>query len=102
MSKHDEGNWDDLVAWEPRILSLRRHAATADASSPTFCANRAWSGRSGMRRQLYDLVGWSRTTALSDLWAERWLHTSEAWDLAYHGVYDALPGCRRCGCIWND
>jgi hypothetical protein len=86
-----------LARREPRLRDLLAEARAHHQNlGPVFCANAVWYGytgfQPGLKERLSCLVGWA---------AERGgdLRTSEAYDVAYHTIYQALPDCRgRCLC----
>lgn len=91
--------WAQLVALEPRLQALLDEAKSVDGSDEHFCANRVWYGnarnRNGIKERLCRLVGWDvRRHGGSAL-----LSSEAAYDVAYETIYDALPGCRECGCF---
>ena len=89
-----DSEWDDLVRREPGLAALLREAQSISPRHPDFCTNAVWYGYAGwpgLKRRLRFLVGWE---AMSD---DPVLHTCRAWDIAYQQIYDALPGCDRCG-----
>lgn len=92
--------WGRLVRLEPRLAAVLVDAEAVDpGDDKRFCANRVWYGRQaegGLRGRLYRLVGWGRRGQPGVSPA---LATSEAYDVAYRRVYDALPACRECGCL---
>lgn len=94
--RHDRIAFHEICAIDPRVALLYRKAqAVKDPGvTPWFCANAVWDGyggRPGFKHRLSELVGFD---------AEREaLATSEAYDVAYQTIYDALPPCRGgCGC----
>jgi hypothetical protein len=96
--------FNDLVTLEPRLAELLTEAR-AFKPRPKFCANAVWYGyfgSSGLKDKLLGLVGWGRETPLdgaTDAPREETLKSSEAYDVAYHTLYEALPDCRaRCAC----
>lgn len=84
--------WKQLVAAEPRLALLLEEAKAVDGSGKHFCANRVWHERDGLKWRMSDLVGWDRK-------GDPLLGTSEAYDVAYRKIYDALPDCRDCWCL---
>lgn len=99
MNAGTKEKWDDLVRREPRLADLLNEArAVTSRGDPHFCANAVWfgypgSGYPGLKPRLVELVGWEAESG------DPVLHTEVAYDVAYHTVYDALPTCRRCGCL---
>jgi hypothetical protein len=89
--------WASLVAAEPRLGHLLREIRAVRATGDRFCANRVWYGyanpRRGFKARMCALVGWDREHGPSEL------RTHRAYDVAYQTLYDALPDCRRCGCL---
>jgi hypothetical protein len=85
-------SWKELTVLEPRLLALYKEAKAIrdDRSKSSFCANRVWY-LGHLRESVSELVG-------SDAKHPR-LSTSEAYDIAYHKIYNALPYCRNCACI---
>lgn len=109
-------SWERLVDLEPelaqlerevrayrRMDQLKRQLLALPVELPpdvvrwatTTCANAIWYGYGGyvgIKPRLRTLVGWyARHPAL---------RSREAYDLAYRRLYDGLPGCRNCSCIW--
>src|SRR5437764_1430140 len=84
-----------LAALEPGLDSLlaeaRSYHRTA-GQTPNFCANAVWYGypghEPGLKRRLMQFVGHVRG-------GDGVLATSEAYDVAYHTIYQALPDCRH-------
>lgn len=84
--------WEDLVKREPRLGALLREArAVTPPREPNWDVDRVWYMQ--LKPRLLELVGWF---AKSD---DPVLHTCDAYDVAYHRIYDALPDCRACGCM---
>ena len=90
--------WKRLVELEPGLLALYEYARSIndDKSKPSFCANALYIGFAeyrnvGLKGTLRDLVGWNRPDVPE-------LNTSEAWDVAFEKIYNALPDCRNCLC----
>ena len=85
--------WDDLVKREPALATLLREAKSISPKHPDFCTNPIWYGYAGwpgLKPRLVRLVGdFARCE-------DPVLHTSHAYDVAYHRIYDTLPGCDRC------
>ncbi len=79
-----------LCEKEPRLRGLyaQARAIRDDRHTPSFCANNVWVN--ALKPQLLELVGWEARNPD--------LRTSEAYDLAYEMVYEALPDCRNCLC----
>lgn len=85
----------DLVPKEPRLLDLYATAASTcdDGRKPSFCANSVWYGNfgwPGIKPELTYLVGWSAENTA--------LRSRDAYEAAYHTIYETLPGCRNCLC----
>jgi hypothetical protein len=92
--------WDMLSRAEPRLEELLARAYDAHETHPTgrFCANDWWFGYRewpGVEKTFQRLVGWRRR----DDDVPEYLKTSDAYDLAFRTIYDALPDCRDCACI---
>ncbi len=95
MSTSTRPAFDELAALEPRLAALLAEAQGYHATRPRgFCANAVFYGypghRPGLKRRLSELVG-----HVSD--REGVLGTSDAYDVAYHTVYQALPDCKHRG-----
>ena len=92
--KHGEVLFSDLVALEPRLEVLRREAlAWREQAKRGFCANAVFygsPGQPGLKQRLSELVGYERA-------GRGVLGTSEAYETAYHTVYQSLPNCRHRG-----
>ena len=92
-------NFNDLAALEPKLLPLFNEAAEISGRTlpENFCANSIWfvyDGHAGIKRRLMPLVGWDRQDG------PELLQTSEAYDVVYQTIYDALPACSgNCGCF---
>jgi hypothetical protein len=89
-----DSEWDDLVEREPGLATLLREAQSISPKHPDFCTNPVWYGYAGwpgLKPRLVRLVG--------DLACREdpVLYTSHAYDVAYQRIYQALPGCDRCG-----
>ncbi len=90
--------WADLVRREPRLIPLLTEAVKQHRDTDShYCANGKWYGFGkyrdrGLKPRLVRLVGIHAESS------DPVLHTSEAYDVAYQRVYDALPNCRDCGC----
>lgn len=87
--------WERLVQLEPRLLDLYNRARK---SKPTnkHCWIYVWFGdeeHAGLKRELLQLVGWD-----APLSAAAELTTELAYDIAYHHILDAIPGCEGCRC----
>ena len=81
-----------LAKLDPRLMDLYNEAIeTKDPGGPSFCANYVWYKPGGLKERLTDLVGWGAETPE--------LRSTEAYDLAYLTIYDALPNCRNCNCM---
>lgn len=81
--------WNKLILLEPRLLTLYDEAKNTE-QKPGYTANAKWFGEGEYRSQaikprLLRLVGW---TAEGD---EDTLHSCQAYDIAYHTIYWALP-----------
>jgi hypothetical protein len=86
--------WTVLTEIEPRLLDLeRRIKAVKRPRSGYFCANDWWYGRGGFKRDMLRLVGWDARSN------DARITTPEAYDLAYHHLYNLLPDCRGCACL---
>ena len=85
--------WEALVALEPRLLPLLVEAQRAKTAGAT-CANAIFYGSrgSGLKGRLSRLVGY-----LAPVNADPRLCTENAYDVAYHHIYDALPACTHEG-----
>jgi hypothetical protein len=86
-----------LANREPRLRDLLAEATAHHANrEPVFCANAVWYGypgfEPGFKSRLCRLVGHTAEQGGD-------LRTSEAYDVAYETIYQALPDCRgRCRC----
>ncbi len=94
----DELTWANLKQAEPGLWILEREIRdVADKDGiPYFCANEIWYGyedpKQGFKERLCRLVGWEAHSPR--------LRTTGAYDLAYDYLYELLPDCRDCGCLW--
>ena len=94
-----EQRFIELLKLEPELAVLLAEAhAHHSTDGERFCANQLWYGygstvQPGLKRKLTMLVG---THAI---YQHPKLITGEAYDTAYHTIYNALPDCRKCGCI---
>jgi hypothetical protein len=90
--------FEALAAQEPRLRDLLAEARSFhDNRDPVFCANAVWIGygdfRPGLKYRLSCLVGWGAEQGGE-------LRTSDAYDVAYETISQALPDCRgRCLCL---
>jgi hypothetical protein len=80
-------SFEELTKIEPRLQDLLEQALSVSSRNPKFCANKIWYHE--LKPQLVKLVG---LTAQNP---DKRLHTSYAYDLAYHTIYNALPNCRH-------
>jgi hypothetical protein len=90
------GPFLELVKVEPGLGRLFEEAGSyRETKSNVFCANAVWygyPGHRGIKPRLLELVGWRRR-------GDDRLGTCEAYDIAYHTIYQALPDCRgECEC----
>jgi hypothetical protein len=99
QQQHQRLTWELLKRLEPRLAELYEKARSIkdDHSRLAFCANWHWYGLGehwpgGLSAQVSRLVGWSAKHP------DPRLHTSAAYDIAYHTIYNALPDCRNCCC----
>jgi hypothetical protein len=85
--------FDELCALEPglRLLYEEARAQRRKRRGPHYCANATWYVL--FKPRLSRLVGWERPDR------DPVLGSSEAYDLAYHTVYEALPDCKDCNCL---
>jgi hypothetical protein len=95
-----------LCEMEPRLLSLLadvRARCAGRSRKRNWCANSAWYGygpfraERSLKEQLTRLIGWHRVAG--DGPHEGALRSSEAYQIAYESLYNALPGCRACACL---
>ncbi|WHH60415.1 hypothetical protein [Petroclostridium sp. X23] len=69
---------------EPELQSLYNRALLYRGSKcHDFCANRVWYGKGGLKQKLCTLVGFDANKPE--------LVNSEAYDIAYRKIYNALP-----------
>jgi hypothetical protein len=96
-AKQARRRWEELVAVEPRLKDLLIEAQQAEhlfLSDPNFCANDYWyHWDGGLRNRMKALVGFEAPTA------PPMLRTTQAYDVAYKTLYEALPPCRDCCCM---
>ena len=90
--------WEQLVKLEPELGRLLERAKATKSRGKHFCANARWYGFgqwrfAGLKPRLLWLVGWQRPDK------HPVLSSTEAYDLAYETVYEALPNCRDCWCL---
>lgn len=76
---------------ELRVLWEKSRAIRDDPDRESFCANRHWYRRGGLKSELLVLVGWDARNPR--------LRGSDNYDVAYYEVYDQLPNCRNCICL---
>ena len=121
LSKFPPEKWRRICEEEPRLAALLAEIESIDNSDPDYCAENAWYGwmdkRAGFRYRMRYLVGDMRNEPepdddepdLIDLgsyaageshraWRERhaktgYLGGSEAYDVTYATLYNALPRC---------
>jgi hypothetical protein len=85
----------ELPRLEPRLLELLAEARSHHANRKrVFCANTVWYGYSGhwpgLKQRMSQLVGHLAQ-------GDARLRMSQAYDVAYGTIYQALPDCRgRC------
>jgi hypothetical protein len=86
-------SFQQICDLEPQVQALFAEAKAIqdDPSKESFCANNVWYGHTGLKSRVAALVGDRATNPQ--------LRTSQAYDMAYHTVYDVLPPCRNCGCL---
>ena len=91
--------WAELAEIEPELLIIEANlkAIKDNKRNKSFCANAIWFGYPGhspsYKMWMHRLVG---SYVRKD---NPRLITSEAYDCAYHHLYDILPDCRNCACI---
>ena len=101
MYTDEKVDWSKLCKMQPELRTLYRRAKAVkdDGKAAWFCANRVWYGRGGeegLKAILVQLVG--HRAAKQDKYPL--LATSQAYDLAYEKIYEALPDCRgECTCM---
>jgi hypothetical protein len=85
--------FDELCEREPALRRLydEARAERRQRRSQHYCANRVWYGR--LKPQLLRLVGWERPDR------DPVLGSSDAYDIAYDEIYQALPDCQDCSCL---
>lgn len=81
--------FDEICRLEPRVLDLYEEAVNADPNELDYSELSRWFGYgvyrgNGIKPRLVKLVGWQRCQK------DR-LATSEAYDIAYKTILDALP-----------
>jgi hypothetical protein len=86
-----------LTLLEPRLLDLYGEAAAVKDDQPGqwFCANEVFYGYHGLRgfkHRICGLVGWDAESNHPGIVC------SDAYDIAYETIYEALPDCRDCIC----
>lgn len=81
----------DLCEREPRLAALYYEARSVDATAPDYDPLEVWYGPGGIKSYVCSLVGWESDST------DPVLTTSEAYDVAYHTLYDALPNSRQGG-----
>lgn len=84
-----------LAKVEPRLWGLLAEAlGYRMADTPEFCQMGTFCGypgfRPGLKPRLTQLVGWNRDHPI--------LGTTQAYDVVYQTILEALPDCRRCPC----
>ncbi len=92
----EEISWAKLVEHEPKLKDLYEEARSIKPEpGEVYCANFTWYSPEGrnMKKRMMKLVGIMRSGGPGIL------RTSEAYDLAYKKIYNALPACRGCGCL---
>jgi hypothetical protein len=85
----------DLAALEPRLAGLHAEAQNYHVNRPRgFCANAVFYGypghRPGLKKRLSELIGF--TSGQGGV-----LGGSDAHDVAYRAIYQALPDCKHKG-----
>lgn len=87
-------HWPLIAKLEPRLNTVLAAARDVrDTGGGTFCANTAWGQDGGLKDQMEPLVGWDRKNKGG------FIATSDAYDIAYETIYNALPDCRNCICF---
>lgn len=83
----------ELIREFPGLTGLiaEAEAVKDDQSKASFCANGRWYG--GGRNSLR-----GRTVEIAHVAGHK--YGWKAYDLIYAAVYDKLPDCRACGCVW--
>ena len=92
--------WEELCEIEPRLGVLLDEIERVEDNPETesFCSNTEWKsvirydGKT-FKERMISLVGY-----LAEIDDKR-LQSSEAYQVAYHKLYHALPDCRNCGCM---
>jgi hypothetical protein len=74
----------ELASIEPQLATLLKEARRVEPSD-TFCANAVWYRQ--FKPRLLSLAGWEAENPI--------LRSSEAYDVAYETIYEALPDCRH-------
>jgi hypothetical protein len=86
----------ELTLLEPRLLTLLAEAQAHHWDrGESFCANAVFFSsrkRPSLKGKLLELVGWYAQ-------GDGLLRTEQAYKVAYHTIYEALPDCRRCMCV---
>jgi hypothetical protein len=86
--------WERLVELEPELDDLRAEIEeTSDNGVDPFCANAHWYSR--FKPRLVSLVGNHASGK------DPQLRSHEAYDLAYHKLYDLLPNCSHDEACWS-
>ena len=88
--------FNELTEEEPRLADLEqsmREFAAEVSPGARFCANGPWCRQ--LKLTLIGLVGFDRT----DLRKHHVLRSREAYDTAYHYLYNLLPDCNHDGSI---
>jgi len=76
--------WEEIIRIDHR-LGMMYEMAKGMKRHEGFCANKVWY--TIYKPRLVQLVGWSA--------AKEELRNSEAYDIAYRKIYDALPDCNH-------
>ena len=90
MTVSQISTWQQITTLDPSLSALLRRASNHRGP----CANAAWYGPEGIRKEMTRVIGHLRTHGPLEL------KTSAAYDVAYKTLYKALPDCDgTCGCI---
>lgn len=93
--------WEELAAHEPDLNDLLAEVRSIkDDGGPYFCKHDAWAfgwkNHAAFKKRIHRLVG------IGSRHHDAFLATSQAWDVVLETILEALPPCRKCGCVNAD
>lgn len=84
--------FEELVKIEPKLNELlveaQNYKRTFENCGCALNCDNAWNKE--LKPRLKGLVGWFAQSSNKEI------HSSWAYDIAFHKIYGALPGCNEC------